>query len=191
MLWLSRVILSARMDIRVKSLIIREFEERDLRAFAHYRSDPSIAQYQSWSSYTYQDAVKLHGQMKSVPFGTVGYWFQLAIEDSAQSELIGDLAVHFVDDQQIEIGFTVSPNHQRRGVAFTAVTALLTYLFKELGKHRVYAVTDAENSASCLLLEKVGFRKEAHFIDNIYFKGAWGSECIYAILNREWRKDHC
>jgi len=29
-------------------------------------------------------------------------------------------------------------------------------------------------------------RREAHFIDNIFFKGAWGSEFLYAILEEEW-----
>jgi RimJ/RimL family protein N-acetyltransferase len=31
-------------------------------------------------------------------------------------------------------------------------------------------------------------REEGHFIENIWFKGKWGSEYQFAILEREWRK---
>ena len=30
-------------------------------------------------------------------------------------------------------------------------------------------------------------RREAHLVENIWFKGAWGSEFIYALLDREWK----
>ena len=33
--------------------------------------------------------------------------------------------------------------------------------------------------------ERFGFRQEARFIENIFFKGAWGSECLFALLQRE------
>jgi RimJ/RimL family protein N-acetyltransferase len=36
-------------------------------------------------------------------------------------------------------------------------------------------------------LEAVGFRQEAHFVENIFFKGAWGSEFQYALLASEWQ----
>jgi aminoglycoside 6'-N-acetyltransferase len=30
-------------------------------------------------------------------------------------------------------------------------------------------------------------RQEAHLVENEWFKGEWGSELVYAILDREWR----
>ena len=32
----------------------------------------------------------------------------------------------------------------------------------------------------------VGFRREAHLIENDRFNGVWGDEYIYALLEREW-----
>jgi hypothetical protein len=29
-------------------------------------------------------------------------------------------------------------------------------------------------------------RQEAHFVEDLWFKGAWGDTAIYAILDREW-----
>ncbi len=173
--------------ITTQNFIIRPFEKKDLMTFASYRSLESIARYQSWTNYTYQDAVELFESMDYSTFGTVGQWYQLAISSIEHDELVGDLAIHFIDAEQVEIGFTVAPEFQGKNVATEAVSGLLKYLFGCLGKHRVVATTDADNQASHKLLEKLGFRREGHFIQNIFFKGAWGDEYQYALLHSESR----
>ncbi|WP_299795692.1 GNAT family protein [uncultured Shewanella sp.] len=175
---------------QTERIICREFEPDDLEAFAAYRALPEVARYQSWSEYCYRDALALYEEMNKVPFATVGHWFQLAIVTKAEQgsqQMLGDLAVHFIDGRQIEIGFTFAPDFQGQGYASEAVLGLLTYLFSELKPHRVIATTDCENVPSWLLLERVGLRREAHFIENVFFKGAWGSEFQYAILASEWK----
>ncbi|QFU24981.1 GNAT family N-acetyltransferase [Shewanella eurypsychrophilus] len=181
---------------QTERITCREFVQGDLQSFADYRALPEVARYQGWSEYRYQDAVSLFEEMQKVPFATVGHWFQLAIVTkssigtsgaSTPSQLLGDLAVHFIDENQIEIGFTFAPDFQGQGFASEAVLGLLTYLFTVLKPHRVIATTDTENVPSWLLLERVGFRREAHFIENVFFKGAWGSEFQYAMLASEWR----
>ena len=54
---------------------------------------------------------------------------------------------------------------------------LLDYMFRDLGLHRVIASCDVDNLASVRLLERVGMRREAHCVENIWFKGAWGPCC--------------
>lgn len=46
---------------------------------------------------------------------------------------------------------------------------------------------DVENMASQKLLERLGFRRETHLVENVFFKGQYGSEDHYALLEREWR----
>lgn len=171
--------------LKTKNYKIRAFERNDLVSFATYRSDENVAKYQSWTDYSYEDAVTLFENMDYSQFGTVGQWYQLAIVSPDNEELVGDLALHFKDEEQVEIGFTVSPKHQRKSVGYEAVSTLLSYLFNDLSKHRVVATTDTKNVASYKLLEKVGFRREAHFVENIFFKGSWGDEYQYAILHSE------
>jgi RimJ/RimL family protein N-acetyltransferase len=31
-------------------------------------------------------------------------------------------------------------------------------------------------------------RREAHFVQNEFFKGEWSDELVYAMLNDEWRE---
>jgi RimJ/RimL family protein N-acetyltransferase len=103
-------------------------------------------------------------------------------------ELIGDCGIHFPvgDDRQVELGITLSPRHQGRGLASEAVATVLEYVFESLAKRRVWAVTDADNDAAARLFRRLGFRQEAHFVENVWFKGRLGSEFLFALLRREW-----
>ncbi len=85
----------------------------------------------------------------------------------------------------MEVGFTLARAHQGRGYAAEAVSALLEHAFSVMGLHRVVAVTDARNDAAAALLTRVGMRREAHFVENVFFKGAWCSERVFAVLARE------
>ena len=66
--------------------------------------------------------------------------------------------------------------------------AVLSIAFEELGLHRVIGRLEPRNIASARVLEKLGMRREAHFVENEYLKGEWQSEAVYAILDREWRE---
>ena len=46
---------------------------------------------------------------------------------------------------------------------------------------------DPRNDASAALCRRLGMREEAHFVEDIWFKGEWADSAIYAILDREWR----
>ena len=169
----------------VDDLTIREFEPADLVIFSRYRAVETVAQYQSWSDYSIEKANSLYESMQGHDFGEVGQWFQIAIVDAKSDILLGDFAIHFIDAEQVEIGFTLAPEHQGKGIATKALNGLVEYLFKQLNKHRIIATTDCENHASYQLLDRAGFRREAHFINNIFFKGAWGSEYQYGLLRSE------
>ena len=169
--------------LRARSLVAG-----DLEAFVAYRSDPGVARFQSWSDYTLEQGRALIEAQQDASPGVPGEWFQIALEARDGGGLVGDLALHVSgDDPRLaEIGFTLAPAHQGQGYATEALRAYLTWLFPTFGLHRVHAVTDALNAPAAALLERVGMRREAHHVENVWFKGAWGSEHVYAVLEREW-----
>jgi len=63
---------------------------------------------------------------------------------------------------------------------------VIDYVFGELKKHRISASVDPNNIKSIRLLEQIGFRKEAHFIESLLLNGQWVDDVIYALLAREW-----
>lgn len=127
-------------------------------------------------------------RIESARPGVPGEWFQFAIESEETGALIGDCALR-VDEREpyrAEIGFTLAREYQGRGLASEAVSRLLDYAFDVLGLHRVVAIADCRNAPSVALLERLGLRREGHFVENVWFKGGWADEYLYAVLKDEW-----
>jgi RimJ/RimL family protein N-acetyltransferase len=169
-------------------LRLRRFMKDDGAAFLAYRNDPLIARYQSWTSCSEEEAAAFIEEQQALLPGGPGKWFQFAIELKDGGALAGDCAFKINEDdaRQAEIGFTLASEHQHKGYAAEAIARVLGYGFDESKLHRVIAVTDCENYPAVALLERLGFRREAHFIQNIWFKGKWGDEYLYALLRDEW-----
>ncbi len=179
------------LSIETHRLHLRSFQESDIETFMRYRSDPDIAKYQGWDApYSLTDATAFVREMQQKQPVQRGEWYQIAIELKDTSEMIGDCAFHILaeDARQAEIAFTLARQHHGKEYATEAVTRLLDYLFGELALHRVRAICDVENVASMKLLERMRMRREGHFIENIWFKGKWGSEYWYGLLKTEWEQ---
>src|SRR4051812_43806 len=73
------------------------------------------------------------------------------------------------------------------GFAREALECVLNYVFDKLIMHRVSAITDVENMVAQHLFQRLVFRREAHLVEHVQFKGAWGSEYVFAMLRREWQ----
>jgi RimJ/RimL family protein N-acetyltransferase len=102
--------------------------------------------------------------------------------------VVGDLyfAIKSTVHATAEIGWTLHPDFAAQGYMTEAASALLGVAFTTLGLHRVFAQLDARNDASVALCRRLGMREEAYFVEDLWFKGAWGDTAIYAILEREW-----
>ena len=164
-------------ELRTTRLVLRPLGSEDAASIVAYRSLPEVARYQSWESFGPADAARLIADQSGVIPGTPGTWLQLALVLSESASVVGDCGIHFLadDPSQVELGITLAPAHQGRGLAAEALKRVLSYVFGELGKHRAWAVTDAENHAAAALFRRVGFRQEAHHIEHVRFKGAGGA----------------
>lgn len=169
-------------------LRLRRFHDADLPLFMAYRNDPDIARYQGWESISLPEALAFIQEQRAIPLGLPGVGMQIAIESKETGLLIGDCYFRIAADdaQQAEIGYTLAADAQGRGLATEAVAAWLSYAFRAFDLHRVTALLDVENHRSAALLERLGFRREGHFLQSDWFKGKWCDEYLYAVLREEW-----
>lgn len=118
-----------------------------------------------------------------------GGWLQLALESKETGALIGDVVFGMKgeDIHQCLAGFTIASAYWKNGYATEAMTALLGYLFEDVDRHRVIADCDADNAGSWKTLEKLGFRREAHYVESFLQDKEYRSEYFYGLLQREWR----
>ena len=172
-------------ELPTDRLVIRRFHPEDALAFAAYRSDPDVARYQSWDSYTQQQADEMVREMAGLHPGVPGEWFQFAVADPTNNELLGDvgLRVDADDTSRAEIGFTLAPAHQGRGYATEAVKGVIAYVFEQLGAETVFAVADARNDASIASLQRIGMRHTT--TERARFKGEWCDEHTYELRRDE------
>ncbi len=150
-----------------------------------YRSDPEVCRYQSFEPNSLADVEAFIGDLQSTAFDTPGSWFQFAIRLKESGLLVGDMGAHFTADDplQVEIGFTMAPSHQGKGLGTESVAGLLNYLFVACQKHRVFASVDPQNESSVALLKRIGMRKEAHYRKSLWFKGEWVDDMVFGVLN--------
>jgi RimJ/RimL family protein N-acetyltransferase len=180
--------------IVTERLSIRRPEAADAEAMFRYRSDPLVIRYQSWEPGSVEEVRTFLAGLPELGEETPGRWYQVGLFLKSSGELIGDcgIQVQVHDSRQVEVGITLAREFQGRGFATEALRALIGYLFEELGKHRVFGSVDPRNGPSMALLERVGMRREAHFVESLWFKGAWADDVIFAMLRREYlapRKD--
>jgi RimJ/RimL family protein N-acetyltransferase len=167
-------------------LLIAPMIERDAAAFAAYRSEPEVARFQSWAApYPLAEALEvLAGNPRGWP--AAGGWAQLGVYEAGA--LRGDVAVHAIGDpiapDTVELGITLSPDAQGRGIATEALRAVVDACFAA-GAHRVYAVCDARNEPVARLLQRLGLRREARLVDAEWWKGEWTTADTWAVLAGE------
>ena len=174
------------IPLESERLLLRRFADGDLLPFLAYVNDPLVARYQTWESYSEQEARDVIERQKHLVPGLAGQWFTFALELKETGSLVGHIALKSEDSQQAEIGFTLAREYHGKGLAFEAASRVLDYVLIDLEMHRVTATTDCENHRSVALLSRLGMRREAQFIQNVWFKGKWGDEYLYAILREEW-----
>jgi RimJ/RimL family protein N-acetyltransferase len=181
------------MYLETERLLLRNLRESDLDDFHVYHCDPEICKFQSYDAFTIEESRKFIEEQSRAEFGTPGEWVQVGIEWKETGKLVGDLALKPLKDEPrtVEIGVTLNPKYQGKGIAIEAFNKIFEYLFHETETHRVIGILDIENDGSRKLLENLNFRREAHFKKSYWDKGfnEWRDEYLYALLKEDWKKD--
>ena len=151
-------LLLPKLVLKTERLVIRRFCMDDAAACFAFMSDEQGM---------YLDGCK--------PFHTMdeNYWERMKLFEEREgqyvivlqstNEVIGTINV-FTDDSRAvsskEIGYAISPKHQRNGYAYEAISAIINLLQKDLLFDMVVAGVLPENTPSIKLLEKLGFSNE-------------------------------
>jgi RimJ/RimL family protein N-acetyltransferase len=175
--------------IESSRLLLRPFEMVDCEAVLEYQSNPEVVRYVPWPV---GDAsmveVALAKEINQTKLLGQGDYLSLALVRKSDGRLVGQMNAMYVSekDQCGEIGYVVNPKYSRQGLATEASRALVSAMFDTKMFRRVIARFDDRNLASRAVVEKLGFRQEAHFINDDFFKDEWTSTFIYSTLRDEW-----
>ena len=169
-------------------LLLRRFADADLLPFQAYRHDPEVGRFQGWSVLDNDAAAAFISSMATATFAVPGEWLQIAVADRSNDRLVGDIGICLRDDaaRTAEIGFSVASGAQRRGIGTEAVSAAVALLFESGRVERIEGITDARNTPSIRLLERVGMRLDR--TQEALFKGERCTEHVYSIVRTTWNR---
>jgi len=171
-------------------LVLRPFEAGDLDELHAFHSLPEVARFLYWEARDLEQVrAVLDTKVRQRVLEDEGQVLALAVVWPEAGVVVGEVSLHWLSrrHRQGELGFVFHPRYQGRGLATEAAEAVLGLGFDGLGLHRMIGRCDAMNVASARVMERLGMRREAHFVQNELFKGAWGDELVYAVLEDEWR----
>ena len=168
-------------------LVLRPFVREDAQAmFDNWASDPAVTKFLSWPAYrSVEDAhsilnVWLENYEKPD-------FYQWAIVLKELNQPIGSISVVNSDDRvdMVEIGYCIGRNWWGRGIMPEALSAVMVYLFDEVGMQRIEAGHDPDNPASGAVLRKCGLQYEGTLRRRIRSNRGITDVAWYSILKEE------
>lgn len=174
-------------------LILRTPSTRDFESFLRSWDDPEMTRYTGRRDNIAEFITTLIAEMQAKQPGETdakGPWYQYTIERRDGGDVVGDIGIGFgvPGERQVEIGYRIHPDHQRRGYAKEAVAAIIDHLIDAHAIHRFVGVAAAANAGSIAVLTALGFRQEGHFRESFLCDGEWTDDHYYALLADEWRR---
>ncbi len=175
--------------LKTERLILRPFKVSDYSdMYNNWVSDPLVTKFLSWEPYKSPDSAK-----ETLTAWCEGYkdpkTYNWAIE--IDGNVIGSLSVITIHDRHeyAELGYCMSRAYWNNGIMTEAVSAVVDYLFGEIGVNSVRISHAVKNPGSGRVAQKCGFtlegtRREA-------FKSSFGEFLdtnLYAILRSEWEE---
>jgi RimJ/RimL family protein N-acetyltransferase len=179
-----------------KNVMIDRLVSTDAPALSVSHSDPDNARYQGWRSPLSEgDALGFIDRQAEIALLAPGCDVQLAIREQRGGPLAGDLYLARPETAPwaVEVGITLVPGFQGRGLATGAIAIVVDALFGEVHSgaplHRVVAEVDVDNRHSRALFERLGFRLEAHRVRSGRRRdGTFADELVFAVIDDDWRR---
>ena len=176
-------------NLESERLLFRQLTEADTSDVFRIRSNPERMKYIPRPILETEDqALEMITMMnQKIEDNTDINW---AVCEKVTGNFIGFMGFYRTqpENYRTEIGYMVAPEYDGKGYVTESVQTMLNYAFNQVGFHSVCAVIDPENVGSGKVLEKNGFRKEAHFIEDFLWNDKFIDSVHYGILKKEFVK---
>lgn len=166
-------------------LLLRQITDDDVKEVYELRSNPETMKYIPRPLVTNYDEALAHIKMINDKIDT-NEGINWAVTLKGNNKLLGVVGHYRIQwhNFRSEIGYMFLPECHGKGIATEVIKLLIDYGFDEMNMHSLEAVIDPENGASARVLEKNGFVKEAHILENEYYEGKFLDTVIYSLLKR-------
>ena len=175
-------------NLETERLLLRQIDNSDVKEVYALRSNPATMQYIPRPLVQNEEEALDHITMINSKIEN-NDGINWAITMKGNPKLIGIIGHYRIQPQnyRAEIGYMILPEYNGKGIVTEAIKAVLRYGFEEMKLHAIEAVIDPRNLASERVLQKNGFVKEAHMLENEFFDGKFIDTVIYSLLKRNFQ----
>ncbi len=108
------------------------------------------------------------------------------------SEKVGRIYIYNIDykNEKCEYGIALDPEYSGKGIAYKASKLLLDYVFSNLKIRKVYLELFSDNLRAKSLYEKIGFKQEGFFKEEIFKNGKFRDVIRMACYKSEWENEN-
>ena len=145
-------------SLETPRLILRRAQASDAEPmFRNWTSDPEVTKYLTWPTYETVDTAHLILAHWIREYEALNF-YQWMIVPKGSNEPIGTISVVRQNDltAEAEIGYCIGKAWWKQGITSEALSAVITYLFEQVGIHRVTARHDTNNPNSGKVMAKCG-----------------------------------
>jgi len=176
-------------NLETERLILRRLTNDDFEEVIALRGNPETMKFIPRPLVkTKEDALEHLRMMEEKIVNNTGINWGITIKGNLK--IIGIIGHYKIqpENHRSEIGYMMLPETNGKGYMSEAIKAVLAYGFDYLNLHSVEAVIDPDNVASEKILQKIGFVKEAHILENELWDGKFWDSVIYSLLKRNFKK---
>ncbi|WP_439554515.1 GNAT family N-acetyltransferase [Flavobacterium macrobrachii] len=175
-------------NLETERLLLRQLDNKDVNEVLELRGNPETMKFIPRPLAKNTDDALEHIKMINDKIDeNVGINWAITIKGS--DKMIGLLGHYRIqpENHRAEIGYMILPQYNGKGYVTEAVKAVMEYGFNQMNLHSIEAVIDPENIASERVLQKNGFVKEAHILENELYEGKFWDTVIYSMLKRNYK----
>ena len=172
-------------NLETNRLLLRRLNTGDASAILKLRSDVENMKFIPRPlAKTEQDALEHLAIIDAKIENNEGINWAITLKSS--NEFVGIIGHYRIKPESFrsEIGYMTLPQFQRNGITTEAIKAAVDYGFDVMNLHSIEAIIAPENYASERVLQKNGFSKEAHLLENEFYAGKFLDTVIYSLLKR-------
>ncbi len=173
--------------LKTERLTLRRFALSDaLAMYKNWASDPQVTRYLSWAPHESVETTKLILKDWCALYQNPAYYHWVIVYDG---QPVGGINVVRQSDKNewAELGYCIGSNWWGRGITAEAARGVMTYLFTEVGFHRIAIHHAVGNPASGRVAEKCGMTLEGILRgESKAPSGAFWDIAVHSILREEW-----
>lgn len=172
-------------NLESERLLLRRITNDDVQEVFELRSNPETMRYIPRPLVTNYDEALAHIKMINDKIDT-NEGINWAVTLKGNTKLLGIVGHYRIQwhNFRSEIGYMFLPECHGQGIATEVISLLIDYGFNDMKMHSLEAVIDPRNLASGRVLEKNGFVKEAHLLENEFYNGEFLDTVIYSLLKK-------